>query len=105
MADLPGDLALRLADRQRAARGFQGVAERLAEDAIAGDLVIGQGPPQELQLRRDDFARADRRVRGHVASLAQLGQKLSALDVPGPFLELKAEAVDLLVEDALRIDI
>src|SRR5439155_1304314 len=76
-----------------------------AQRSIAGDFVIGQGPPHELQLRCDHHVRVDRRIGGDIASLAQVGQELAAVVVPGPFFELEAQAVDLLVEEPLRIDI
>ena len=53
----------------------------------------------------DDLAVAERRVAGHLAALAQVGQELVAAPVPGPFLELEAQAVDLLVEEPLRVDV
>ena len=38
-------------------------------------------------------------------ALAEIGEKLLAAPVPGPLFQLEAEAVELLVEDALHVDV
>src|SRR5262245_55327417 len=105
MTELAGRFALRLARGQRAASRFERMAHDLAERAITCLLVFREDEPAAVELVGHRLAAVEWRVAGDLAALTQVGQKLTPPEVPGPFLELETQAIDLFVEDPLRIDV
>ena len=81
------------------------MGDRLAERPVAGLLVTVSGRRSRRSGSATTGDAVDGPVAGDLAVLAQVGQELIAAPVPGPFLELEAQAVDFFVEEPLRIDV
>ena len=105
MAQLASHLTLRFTRHNGPAAGFEGMADYLAQGAMASLLVSRELSAQVQDLVGDHLAGEQRLVAGDGAALAEVRQELTASPVPGPFLELKAQAVQLFVEKSLGIDI
>jgi hypothetical protein len=90
---------------QGPAGGFQGMANDLAQKLVTGLLELSQDPADLPQAVADELAMLQATVAGQSSALAKIGEKLAATQVPGPFVDLKTEAADFFVKQALGIRI
>src|SRR5207245_8203603 len=103
VGQLAGDFALRVILAHGSTRRLQGMAEHLTERAVAGLIVNRDDAPQVVQRIADHLARPERLIASDRASVAKLFEQALSADVPGPFLELESQAVELVVEEPLRV--
>src|SRR5262249_27962220 len=99
------DFALGLVAVQGAASGFDGMADDLTQCSQAGLLVGSQGTAELAQFVNHKMTISEGAIAGGTTSLEQIGEELVAAPRPGPILELKAETVQLFVEEPLRVGI
>src|SRR2546426_445745 len=105
MGQLAGDFALRVFLDHGSTCRLQGMAEHLTERAVAGLIVNRDNAPQAAQRIAGHLARPERLIASDRASMAKLFEQAFSADMPGPFLELESQAVELVVEEPLRVGI
>src|SRR5262249_22619648 len=97
-ADLAGNFAVGFAGVEVATGRLQGMADDQANHAQTCLLIGGKAAAQQAESVGHDVSAQQRAVASDLAVLAQVGEELIAAPVPGPFLELEAQPVQLLVE-------
>src|SRR5262249_1700298 len=79
--------------------------QHMPELTIADEVVIADFATQPHELLADGLAVGACHIAAQLAAAGQIAHELLPTGLPGPFLELEAQAVELFVEEPLRIDI
>src|SRR5437588_8414422 len=105
MADLRRHFALGNFSAHGSASRLQRMADQGPKHLEASLFVGREGSPQAADLIANKLVAVHGAIASDLAVMAQIGQKLLSSPLPGPFLELKTQPVQFLVEQALRIDV
>src|SRR5258706_573944 len=100
---MAGNLLFRLLWGERPAGRLQRVAEELAQPLIGSQLKLADASTELVDLLADKLAIGPADVASEFSSAAEIGKERLPAQAPGPFLELEAESVQVLVEQSLRV--
>src|SRR5262249_22679675 len=105
VGQLPSDFPFCIAGTEIATGGLQGVDDDLAQGAQTGLLVRAGLPTEPGNPIADKLGVRQYAVGSETPILLDIGHQLVATPLPGPLLQLESQLVDLLVEQARRINV
>src|SRR5579859_3566249 len=105
MADLAGNFSFVYPWFNRSAARFQSMANDMAQGLNAGLLIDRQNASVAAQGLAQQFQFFKFTIAGNTAALTESRKELPPAPMPGPFLQLKTESIEIFVKESLRVDV